>query len=323
MHDYKLTYIRAIALFSIIVFHCLCYYSVNVAWPFHGMDSVVDSFIGSFFVSFALPFFVLISGTLAGTSQAGNAISVDILRKVKRLLLPYISWTIIQIPLFHEYTTCKTVFSGMFHLWFLLMLFWCYLVFFATRKQLYRFIDQKKFHAYILAFIALAVCRLLSRQTTNVLCLNQFITYLPFFLIGIILRRHDKLSIKPSNKAWYILVISIICFSICCIGKLVLETGGSIASLIMDISIVTSFISLYTVLPNKANNVFSWIENNSLGIYITHHIIIWLILTSSYAEGLNYLPLRGPLILFVTCVPTAFMVTRVISNVKILKTCLF
>lgn len=321
MHDYKLTYIRTIALFSIIAFHCLCYYSPTVSWPFHGSESAIDNFLGNILVSFALPFFVLISGSLAGMSNVDAPAFSDIQRKFKRLIVPYFSWTLIQIPLFYGYISLRIIVSGSFHLWFLLMLFWCYLIFYIFRPQFYGFIDNHSCCVYLIVFILLFISRFITRYTTSVLCLNQFVTYFPYFLLGIIVRRRDELC-KNTVYFRYLLPISVIFYLMGCFGAMYLERGGSVVSFFRDISLVVAFISTYSLLPNNESNILIWIEKNSMGVYIIHHIVIWLLLMSSFGRIISDAFYIGPICLFVICTPTAFLLSVVISRVKIIKSCL-
>ena len=127
---------RPILILSIIIGHAFTIYTGSRYWPLPVGCSEVQSltWVNPTLISFALQAFVFISGYLYAykKSKSSRINAKDfIVSKLKRIYLPSIIFSIIYILIFSpqdfaEPTVIYEIFNGAGHLWFLPMLFWCY-----------------------------------------------------------------------------------------------------------------------------------------------------------------------------------------------------
>jgi fucose 4-O-acetylase-like acetyltransferase len=136
-------------------------------------------FLFKLIYSFHMPFFMLISGYLANMSLQKNGCSVEkcITKKFIYLIIPFVSWYIIDLILQGNF-----VFSDLFHslsfllthvdsgLWYLYILFVLYILLYFADKLKY------KYGVLWVLFVALPM--------TNILGVNLLKWYLIFFIIG-------------------------------------------------------------------------------------------------------------------------------------------
>lgn len=99
--------------------------------------------IGKGAYSFFLESFVFISGLLAAFGASRRPESLDashmVVKKAKRLLLPSVIFSAVYYLLFYDLEVSKSsivysVLNGCGHLWFLPMLFWCFVGLWLVEK---------------------------------------------------------------------------------------------------------------------------------------------------------------------------------------------
>lgn len=119
--------------------------------PFSGMwksiipqyDNETYFFIGKLSYSFFLEAFVFISGLLAGYQAVKHPVALQgkefVTKKFKRLYIPSIIFSLIYFACFSEWhgmaLFIRTILSGDGHMWFLPMLFWCFVILWAVSKS--------------------------------------------------------------------------------------------------------------------------------------------------------------------------------------------
>lgn len=138
----RLNYIsllRVMAMFLIVFFHSLCFYT-GAWWRFkvdiiRGWEIIADPV-----VKIGLALFVFIAGFLYGYLYFEKGKYKDcytfMIGKFRRLLIPYMLWgiTCVFLPLGYEW---GALFTGIAHLWFLLVLFELFIIIaFITRLGL-------------------------------------------------------------------------------------------------------------------------------------------------------------------------------------------
>lgn len=125
-HDNSVSVIRVSAMVMIVMYHCLCY-DAGI-WDMGQLDmySLEATAIIKNISIVGLNTFVLISGLLYyRLNEAGryNNTGSFLLRKFKRLLMPYIIMGTVVCCLFSQMYSGEDLLYGISHLWFLLMLF--------------------------------------------------------------------------------------------------------------------------------------------------------------------------------------------------------
>ncbi len=135
--------IRLLLIVSLVLYHVMAPYCA--AWPkIDGQPSIRSYWwLGKFIYSFLIPTFVFISGEVYGFQVRKKKKSITfrdtIENKFKRLILPSAFFSTIYFFLieYKEQSVLRTIydiFSGVGHLWFLPMLFWCFVLLYVIEK---------------------------------------------------------------------------------------------------------------------------------------------------------------------------------------------
>ena len=118
---------------TVVLHHALCFYG---AWfPYDGSQSYLHFTMALKDVN--MPMFVFLAGFIYAylrlTHGKYSATDDFIVGKIKRLLLPYLLWSIVLLtPLNLAMVGARTIFYGIWQMWFLLMLFLEFLFFHFT-----------------------------------------------------------------------------------------------------------------------------------------------------------------------------------------------
>lgn len=291
----EIVLLRPFAILLVVFYHSFAIYDGKWTLP-NGVDpSVAYDWIADVAYSFMLPLFVLISGYLFSyqlfernkiTSFKGLFAS-----KFKRLLVPCYVYGILYLIIINHpeiydiksFALCAVnLISGVGHLWFLTMLFWCFVA------------------AYIMNFIGLSpnlmllvsFCLYFIGPKTIPLGLGYMCWYLIYFVFGILFRqKYECLSNVSRTNLMLIITGYIITFVSInlllnnynllferityakLIHYLLFKTGtlmygflGCLMSYLISINIV----SKNTKLPS----ILIWIDSISFGVYIYHQFVL-------------------------------------------------
>lgn len=138
------TIIRLLLILLLVLYHSFAIY--NGAWenPIANTNINLYWWIATFSYAFMLEAFVFISGYVLGFQvlKKGKSIfSFDnlIKKKIKRLILPSFFFSIIYYILFYDFNKpvleiIYIIINGSGHLWFLPMLFWCFVEIYFIEK---------------------------------------------------------------------------------------------------------------------------------------------------------------------------------------------
>lgn len=161
---YDIEALRILAMLCIVMGHCFAIYGVWVTDLNleNASESSIYQAINPLLIYYALPIFTSISGYLLGYKSIFSSPSFDyfsfIRKKVKRLYIPALFFSIVYALLFHKETFsdfslfAKLIFQGQGHLWFLYMLFMLY-TFSYPAYLLYH-----KINRWVYFFIAFSIC---------------------------------------------------------------------------------------------------------------------------------------------------------------------
>lgn len=136
--------IRLSLIFLLIVYHAMCIYTGAWQSPYNPHIDIKPYFyIGRFINSFQLEAMVFISGLLLGYAamRKPDALSFRscVVKKAKRILLPCLFFGVIYYVIFFDlhapwYCILWKIVNGCGHLWFLPMLFWCFVITYVYSK---------------------------------------------------------------------------------------------------------------------------------------------------------------------------------------------
>lgn len=128
--------IRPIVIVLLVVMHSFTMFSgEGKYWPLPNGIEPVETYkwIARITYSFMLETFVFISGYLLASQLSNKKIGLCLFcwKKVKRLMLPGIFFSIIYFAIFFEYKGFPNfiygVLNGTGHMWYLPMIFWCFI----------------------------------------------------------------------------------------------------------------------------------------------------------------------------------------------------
>lgn len=314
----NITYIRFSATLMVVVYHSLCLYTNR--WTYSDMPPIaLYEHFAEILNRIDMPAFVFISGYLFSrqiTRKKFQSMMEMIVYKLKRLLIPYIFWMIINLLLVPESLTLTKFFNGFNHLWFLAMLL----------------------QISIITIITLPLWTKFSK-TTSLLCLFSMLlfffaayykgwslplpfvkTFLPMFYFGIITERFQLLNFKKQYHL-RMLPIAIISYVLTCI--FLYTANPSIKDYAIKLSAFTIIFLTMSVLQSQkdvSNRIVSTIDKYSMGIYLIHHILIQYALTNNMVlEFLEVHYIVGPAIIFTLSLSISLILTFYFTKVPYLR----
>lgn len=202
--------IRPILIVLLVVYHAFIIYAGGWYQPDGFMPHDGYAWIARLSYSFMLEMFVFVSGYVWAYQQLdlnrSSSFGKLVQQKSKRLLLPSIVFSIAYLLCFSSDTLSPPrilydVVSGVGHMWFLPMLFWCFCgAYVITRlkcKEVYK----------ILGLLGLAMLSFLPLP----LRIGSAMYYLLFFYLGYVVRKYPCCQLRASEKkiagAWLLFLV--------------------------------------------------------------------------------------------------------------------
>ena len=287
--------LRPLAVLLVVLLHSFTIYWGKWAAPEGFVHIAPYKWIAATSFSFTMELFVMLSGYIFGFQlinlKRDYTLKSLLLNKYKRLLVPSLIFSVLYALIFYWnrdiLNALYSIINGAGHMWFLLMLFWC----FAFGLPLYKskMSEGRK-------FALLLLCVLLS--TINLpLRLEKALYYLFFFYLGITLIRRQDLCDKMS-KNYRLLIALLIIYLTCFISyelvlpKLVKPDNGIILKTLIiwlkrfwiftySLAGTLLFFSLaYRLFKNKTavSQKVIYCSTISFGVYLFHQIIIEVLL---------------------------------------------
>lgn len=284
--------IRNILIVLLVFYHAFAIYSG--AWtPIEGFPEIPFYYwLDLLSYAFMLPLFVLVSGYVFGYQvrvkgqsklQANNLFR----SKFKRLIIPCIVFDFLYILLFGNinqpaYITAYDLVNGVGHLWFLPMLFWCFIGVWLIEKL------RLKTRFTILVLLFAAFCSFLPLPFRMGIAMY----YMPYFYTGYILQKNEiSLDMLYTKKSAYITTLAfLVLFPLLTLlkDKLGTHEGETIETKIINYVSQTALSMIYVVagiamtfslvgLYLKKHSVSKWmvqIGALSFGVYLFQQFIL-------------------------------------------------
>lgn len=279
----RINNIRALAILIVIFGHSIILYSS--AWSIYEpiRECILLDDIKKVINLIQMPLFFSLSGFLFAESNSDIKISSFVIKKFKRLMIPFyaigIMWMIPIKKILHYsgyeeigigrafYNLCMNVDSG--HLWYLPTLFLTFVIFIFWKKYV-------KGGEFVLFFITLIINHYrINMPDFEIPFLENVYLYSWSFVLGMVFSSGKKYNffvevhkLISSRKYWY-LGISLI---IAVVDTIVLKRA--------DIWCAIMLISgIYLSMSNKYNRILDSISKNSFGIYLIHSPLIYITFT--------------------------------------------
>lgn len=287
--------VRLRVLFTVLVvyYHTICPFTIKwntgtSIFPILACENLGAAFLGNVH----MPFFTFVAGYLF-CNQFTKYVNIGslLIVKAKRLLIPYLFWGIVLWGSL-DYTWMSFI-TGISHLWFLLMLFWCFPIG-------YIFLRNQKWQWWLI--ICIYLFNMCCSYVPAYLALNNLAVYLPYFMIGILSAKY-KHNFFALFKHWRLcgIVLLILLLLIPCVDlKLlplsqevywVLKAGLKLGGRIVIVSLfLVVLLRVFQCPIVKGKNIWLFCNRCSFPVYILHHWLLLLLLQYSsfsifYAEN--------------------------------------
>lgn len=299
-------YIRIISIFCVILFHQLGKITGRGIIP----DSKTLSGLcglSCHLVGIAVPFFLFIAGYLYRKPLPGGKTSF-LIKKAKRLLIPYLIFTILTMLASGYFDANELYIGGFWHLWFVTTLFWCFAISI--------FIDYSSKWIWLLIPISLVLTMV---SLPSILGLQNFLQWYYFFALGAIVRNNQRGTIKGK---W---IISIICICVYIAVILIFPFHYREQSIIHAVAISSVIYGIWIMIRDlnlKQTLIVDTLGKCSMGIYVTHYIVLIYLLSSTsfrifhITSLLQEIPIITTLALAVVAYLVSFLTTMILRTNK-------
>ena len=287
--------LRPLAVLLVVLLHSFTVYWGKWTAPEGFVHIAPYKWIAATSFSFTMELFVMLSGYIFGFQlinlKRDYTLKSLLQNKFKRLLVPSLIFSVLYASIFYWnrdiLNALYSIINGAGHMWFLLMLFWC----FAFGLPLYKskMKEGRKF-ALLLLCVLLSTISLPFR-------LEKALYYLFFFYLGITLIRRQDLCDRISTNYRLMIALAIIYLASFVSYELVLptlvkpENGIILRTLLFWLkrfwtftySLAGSllvFSIAYRIFKNKtaASPMVIYCSSISFGVYLFHQIIIEVLL---------------------------------------------
>jgi peptidoglycan/LPS O-acetylase OafA/YrhL len=333
--------LRSFAIISVVLYHAFCPY---MGWFF--IETPLRPFYNTIFSNFwgfRMPLFIFISGYLfsylLNKKSKYTSVFGFIKKKFTRLVIPYIIFSALIALTYKQFNlnNLENFENGYEHLWFILMLFWCFVV--ARLLACITYINRHTWLQFVLLIIFLnisLICKLNDYKIDRFLSFDCLVNYFVWFWFGyILLLNKEKLLHLLSYK--YIILFTAIWIIACCQTELFCPKDNSIwgykigywYDFIKYLSYFSIIFSIFLLINIKIAQGFlapQWVESLnkcSYGIYIFHHWIMRYIFTEEFTYHTQIYDLasrhhlRFPFIMFVCVFILSFLITKLLLKLKV------
>ena len=325
--------IRPLLILSIILGHAFTVFAGSSSWPLpEGAKQIrVYSYLNPILISFALQAFVFVSGYLfayKNPAKFSSAKYVYLLAKARRLLLPSVIFSILYIAVLSPQKFCNIsvvydIINGVGHLWFLPMLFWCYVFGVYT----YEYFLNLSYVKIILLVIGVMLSHLVASLLGDPFRFFSGVQYFAYFVVGSLVYKYrssllDIIEVRYTVYSWIIIAIL-------CIFKVYLQNVAIYNDLISKI-LINVFLYADRILLGVIGSITLWATINLLikylrlnvrgniwfGLYIYHQIIMMLLYYhTSLPLMINSVWL--PWLVFVITLSLSYMMVELTLKTKI------
>lgn len=311
----EIVLMRPICIICIIIGHAFAAYSG--AWVVPNIQFIdIYKYVNPFFISFQLAAFVYISGYLFEShciKIRQSSITDYVKKKAKRLLLPCYILSCVYILLFERNNWNMISFlNGSGHLWFLPMLFWCYLWLFLYRKYIRGISKCNIFDAIWLVLLSLFLYKL-----KIPFGISSSFYYFPFMYMGCLVYNYKEYFSQSSLKR----LLLVVAFTYSLLVYYVLIKDSSVFMLFIMKYFICIFgtLTLWLIcflLKNNIGHIWINLNKRSYGMYLLHQFV--LIILYYYCSAFA-LPILLPFIYLLITLFLSYSMISLLLNTKLGK----
>lgn len=283
--------VKVILVILVVIGHACVMNTEDAVIILEGRSRVLG-IIAEWIYSFHMPLFMLITGAVhALIAERTKDISFKnfVLKKFKRLMAPYLFFGIFYVaPVmvtlnFTEENYFEYVLNGILlannsrHLWFLISLFGIFCMVEFVRRN---FIIQNPLWYFVLS----AIGHVVSIFMPNTLGIKEAFMYQFYFILGMTLDYllNSKEVVKWLNQYKTVLMMS--CFSLS-FTQFLLPSNKITKEIFVFVGMIFMLLLVYNLTSLKKVSIVEFIKKDSMGIYLIHPMIIYVIYV--YGKGIN------------------------------------
>ena len=274
-YRYDIAMLRLISIIVIVFFHAYGMTYVHFTEEVNKMYSdLYEAFNQSYLINIAMPLFVVISGYLFGGQLIRNRyqhIGEVFKAKFKRIMMPFFVFTFIFMVTTNSLSVKPFYQWTYWHLWFLPMLFWCFILVFLFKKILL----SRHLFLNILIVGTLFFIACFDRFIPMILGFHNISLWLCWFVLGVKMCQYEDVLftvIKRYHLIW-VLLCGYFTLSTCFYSEY--GTNDSISLLTTFLAIVSIAYVFHEIKWNsiKCLPFLMTLSSYSFGIYIFHNWI--------------------------------------------------
>lgn len=286
----EINYLRAYAIISIVVWHCfVCPLDVwGIITP--TAETGIMSFMARFFIPHAnMPLFTFISGYLFAYLYANSSkyfrFRPFLKTKFERLVIPFfVLGTLVNITM-PERELYMILYGGGSHLWFCMMLFWCFMI----RWTVLNIKNDIVSSLMLLIGIAANVCSNVFNWDLPDIPFSFFgirlaIYFYPWFVLGSWMFKYKNILINcmKQRSAFVSLFLFSIFYVVWGYGMLIWNNINYVSSILNTARPLLFILLIYLLVIKlilcgylKPNRYIDTLCTYSFGIYVFHEWISW------------------------------------------------
>ena len=205
------------------------------------------------------------------------------------MLVPYFVWAVLKLVITRNFTLASVIaiVTEPVSFWFLWVLFWVYLIF---QLSLYLHQKSKAQFNYISVIFALGLIGIMAVFSIKLFAFHLIAYYFAFYALGYYMGQHKFLSIKSGwllgglaavwlflAMGWSMHALPSWMPSVPYVPVAVVQLAYRFITASAAIMVMLNVAPLLLNENNKVNGVVSKHGFYSLGIYVTHYLVIWWI----------------------------------------------
>jgi hypothetical protein len=276
--------LRPLAILLLVVYHAFIVYRGGWRAPAGFHEIKTYWWIATASYSFMLELFVMMSGYVFGFQmlelKKKYTLKYLISNKFKRLIVPSIVFSILYYVIFRWNDPLRPlkaiydVLCGIGHMWFLPMLFWCFIG--AYLLLLIKASDGLK--------LTLCICIAIVSFLPLPFGIGSSMYYLLFFYLGILLyKNREYLLVKFGSRKWIYAfgmayLITFVCFTL--LKEEIVFTTDSIVTKALEIAFSKAMMIIYATL----GCLFAWLLANTF-LQVKKAIPTWIIAANRLCFG--------------------------------------
>lgn len=316
---------RIIATILVLLGHC--FYGFG-GWNFDLKASHVASILPEYIYSFHMAFFMILSGFVFALVYSNKELCLTkfVKNRLLRLIVPllfikYLVWNPVNLLVGNYSLSDKSnLLIELGHLWYLAVLFVISVGMYIL-LIIHNNIKSTRIRRWF--YIIVIIISVLVASTANILpsfgksIIVSLYRYQFFFLIGFIVQKKNIL--EYTSKAW-VMIVFLLAHLVLFGYSLSLDDYGNIYRNLLGLFGSGFWLCLCQAISKcrgKLDSVFNFIDRYSMGIYLFHPSIIYLLLGMTKVSNMSTVAVI--LVLFVVGLAGSVFITFALRKIKLQK----